>query len=346
MNNNERFSCKITRVSFGLAVCVVFIHANNTITYQFNMASTVERLIYIFENWAQGWQQCAVPLFFVISGFLFYRNYSPDKLISKWKSRCQTLLIPYLIWTNIPWLLLSIVKLTPLGKYIHTDATFTIRSWLEFVIQCKGTVLWYVRSTIVFVLLTPIIFTVMKSKWMGIIFIVSIMFINTLMISMGIKVVEEQYWCIPYLVGAWIAIWRPDFFVKRAKRKNVIVACTVFIFLLTIAINYEITLFHPVTQFLYKMSLPLPLWFALDIFEFERKPRWFEKMSFPLYCTHAIILETIEKVIYIAWGNCITVAFASYIFTPILVILILLLIFHNISRYFPHIYRLAFGSRG
>lgn len=346
MDRNTRFSYKITKVSFGLAICVVFIHANNTSTYQFDMDKTFERFVYVFENWAQGWQQCAVPLFFIMSGFLFFRNYTPNKLVSKWRSRCKTLLVPYLVWTHIPWILLSLIKFTSYGNAIGMDASFTVSSWLNFVLLCNGTVLWYVRATIVFVLLSPVIYMILKYKRLGLVCVFAIIAVNTMMLTQGISIIQEQYWCPPYILGAWFAIWNPDIFVNRTSKINRYISSIIFIILLIIAINNKYTLFTPVTQYWYKLALPLPLWFALDIFRFERSPNWVEHLSFPIYCTHAIILETLEKIIFVFIGNSVIMATISYIVTPVVVIGILIVCFCALNRYLPNVYRIIFGSRG
>ena len=323
MRDETRFFNKITIVSFWLAICVVYIHANNTLTYHFAMDDIFAKSVYIFENWAQGWQQCAVPLFFMISGFLFFRNYALNRTLSKWKKRAKILLVPYLVWTQVPWILLSLVKLTPYGKFIGTEASFSIKSWVEFVLFCNGTVLWYVRATMIFVLLSPLIYLLMRVKKGSLIIIVTIVIINCVLCAKGIATTEELYWCPPFLLGAWFAIWKPDFFISRTKAKNYRIAMCVFAVLLVFAINSKYTLHTPLTQYLYKMSLPLPLWYALDIFEFKRKPKWVETLSFPIYCTHAIILEMFEKVIYVLGGNSIWIAAISYIFTPIVVVFLL-----------------------
>lgn len=39
-----------------------------------------------------------VPYFFVISGFLFFRNFDMKMLAAKYRSRCKSILVPYLVW--------------------------------------------------------------------------------------------------------------------------------------------------------------------------------------------------------------------------------------------------------
>ena len=45
--------------------------------------------------------QIAVPGFFMISAYLFYRNFQLNSLFSKWRSRSRTILRPYLLWNSL-----------------------------------------------------------------------------------------------------------------------------------------------------------------------------------------------------------------------------------------------------
>lgn len=346
MNQEKRFSNKIIKVSFWLSICVVYIHANNTTTYQFNLNNFFQKFIYIFENWSQGWQQCAVPLFMMISGFLFFRNYNNGKYLSKLKSRVKSLLIPYLIWTNIPWFTLSIVKLFPFASEISTNAKFTLESWINFTIYAYGTVLWYVKVLIIYVLIAPLIYKLLKNKKLSLYFICIIFACNAFLLSVGKSIPDFIYQCVPYLIGAWLSIWKSNLFTDRKSKKICLIGLGIFLLQIFIAIDSEHVLIHPTTQYIYKMSLPLPLWIALDIFSFSKPACKIEKLSFPIYCTHSIILETLEKIIYILGGNNIVIAGISYIFMPIFVVTILVFIFLLFDRYFSNIYKFVFGNRG
>ena len=51
--------------------------------------------------------QFAVPMFFMMSGITFFKDYSDKKYLAKIKARLFTLVIPYLLWNTI-WMLWEI----------------------------------------------------------------------------------------------------------------------------------------------------------------------------------------------------------------------------------------------
>ena len=83
---------------------VVFLHCYNftdnfllpqtTISEGLNIATFIEFFL------CNGFTRIAVPIFFMISGYLFFLTYklSIEKYFYKVKSRFLSLMIPYLIW--------------------------------------------------------------------------------------------------------------------------------------------------------------------------------------------------------------------------------------------------------
>ena len=80
-------------MSFILSLMVVWVHSENVDLFlgEIGRESLVYRLEFFF---AQTLGQIAVPGFFMISAYLFYRNFQFSKTVSKWKSRCKSLLLP------------------------------------------------------------------------------------------------------------------------------------------------------------------------------------------------------------------------------------------------------------
>lgn len=100
---NDYLRTKIKVLSFFLVVLVVIVHAYNT-----NIQTDPEGLYaisglngFIQEFFCQGLNRIASPLFFIISGFLFYVNLTgqPSDFFRKLKKRFFTLIIPYLFWS-------------------------------------------------------------------------------------------------------------------------------------------------------------------------------------------------------------------------------------------------------
>ncbi|MGN0157569.1 MAG: acyltransferase family protein, partial [Brotaphodocola sp.] len=108
------FSKKITWFSFVFSLLVIWVHSYNAELYLggTQWAEPVGHLEYAIIDWVA---QIAVPGFFMISGYLFYRNFDMSRLQSKWESRIQSVLVPYIVWnflyyigyvvsSRLPWI--------------------------------------------------------------------------------------------------------------------------------------------------------------------------------------------------------------------------------------------------
>ena len=113
MTNDELLSKTISYLRFPLIVGVVFIHNKMAeINVQGDIVSYDDWpwLTYTMDFFSSVLPTIAVPLFFFISGFLFFYKVDFDKnvYIKKLKSRYHTLVIPYLIWNFVGFLILLI----------------------------------------------------------------------------------------------------------------------------------------------------------------------------------------------------------------------------------------------
>lgn len=97
----------ITRLRFPLALGVVFIHSMGRAS-DWTHASELSALSFLKWLLSSFLPGAAVPLFFIIAGFLFFKNFpeqwSWGKYKDKLQSRIKTLLIPYLVWNIIQFL--------------------------------------------------------------------------------------------------------------------------------------------------------------------------------------------------------------------------------------------------
>lgn len=345
-SNEQRFRNKITITTFWMAIFVVYIHVNNTLTYTYDLTQPFDYFVYRIEDWGQAWQQVSVPMFFIISAFLFFRNYRPEMLKKKLISRCNTLLVPYLIWNIIPWLLLILIQFIPFSSDISTKAEFSLSSFMNSIVFCDYSVLWYVRNLMIYMLLTPVIYQLVKLRKIAILIIAGIVCGNIICFNVYGYSNLVIYWAPFYLFGAWMALNKPQWLQKRASKKVIYISGGVLIFLLVEAFFPQIVLFNEIGRYIFRLMIPMPFWYLLDFFDFYRKPIWLETLSFPIYCTHAIILEFIEKIIRVEGGDNLVIAFISYFTTPIIVLAILFIGFYLLNKYLSTLYSIAFGNRG
>ena len=157
----------IRQLRFPMIVLVTFAHSYGEITEGFSLL-TSEWNTYEFLKLlvSQTLVKVAVPVFFIMSGYLFFANvekWSLKVYKSKIIRRIKTLLTPYLIWN-----LLMAVKLKtfswniiwgfwcPAG--IQTD-WFGQEQWMTAPANMP---LWFLRDLIVVSLLTPIIYILVR----------------------------------------------------------------------------------------------------------------------------------------------------------------------------------------
>ncbi len=131
----------------------------------------------------------SVPIYFFISGFVFFLGIqlTREKYIQKLRNRVKTLLIPYIIW-NVIGLLLTLIRMIPSLSSIFPNAqkigiNISLSSVLyTFWDSTKGILLfptsgdvspnpniypldiplWFVRDLMIVVLLTPVIYWLLK----------------------------------------------------------------------------------------------------------------------------------------------------------------------------------------
>lgn len=116
---NEVISKTFALLRFPLMVGVVMIHCD--ISDQLNPESQTQwakDVMYFFSNVIG---RFSVPMFFLISGYLFFRSGVLDKrvYISKLRSRLHTLLLPYLLWNLIAFLYFVIKHYPPCVMYFR-----------------------------------------------------------------------------------------------------------------------------------------------------------------------------------------------------------------------------------
>lgn len=184
IGTDELQSRTISFLRFPLIVGVVLIHSVFGESYleKLTMTPDIDFPIYTTVSYlfSQIISRIAVPLFFFFSGFLFFyrTSFSSQTYIQKLKKRSKTLLIPYLIWNLItlaftftiqllvPNLLSGRNKL--ISDYTATDFLWTF--WDTKMIDPLSHEhhfpidfpLWFIRDLMIVVLLSPVIYFLIK----------------------------------------------------------------------------------------------------------------------------------------------------------------------------------------
>ncbi len=181
MNTNENIqSSAVQYLRFPLIIAVLFIHSySSSLTIQgveigtsgsFQVYDTIRTLF------SQVIARIAVPLFFFISGFLYFNNvtkWDSDQYKKKTKKRLHSLVIPYLFWNGLLILVYFIAQSIPSLSKLFSGEFPPVSSWgftdfLNAFWNFDHTTLpilypfWFIRDLIVITLLSPIVYIICK----------------------------------------------------------------------------------------------------------------------------------------------------------------------------------------
>ena len=165
-------STRLNLLRFPLIVGVVFIHAYDT------SVNVAEGGIGVSETgfWSdcirnfisQGLARVAVPVFFLMSGYLFFQGFdeSWDAYRAKWTSRVRTLLIPFLFWNLMVLLMIGVAQQVPATRTFFSGKnapvfTFDAFGYLNAIFGITRPPIayqfWFIRDLMLLVLLAPVV---------------------------------------------------------------------------------------------------------------------------------------------------------------------------------------------
>jgi len=208
----EYFWKKKTIVSFILSLFVVLWHNTAIDQYYIQLDISNTNITLLFFILRETFVRLAIPLFFILSGFTFFRNYEKTMFIKKIKSRFGSLFVPYILWNTVGMLFYIICSYTPIKNYFINRQAFeiSIRNIFEAIFYYKcNMVFWFIAYLLIFIALTPL-FDIITSK-KSIVFVVLIgqsheifcqfikryMFLLTVMVLVSITNTMTAYITVP-----------------------------------------------------------------------------------------------------------------------------------------------------
>ena len=169
----KSFSNRIKIFTFALTILVIWVHSVN-LPENWILEGGLPGIAWGLEDFfTNTLGQTAVPGFFMVSAFLFFRNapeaFSAAFIWKKWKSRALSVLLPYLLWNGLYYagrLLLSCLLSRAPGEagYIPFDPETLYQAVVHYL---YNPVFWYLWELILLILLTPLIWVILKNRWAG-----------------------------------------------------------------------------------------------------------------------------------------------------------------------------------
>lgn len=338
----QQFRNKITWFTFGFSLFVVWVHSYNAELY---LGKTAEAdAIYRFQHWiGDGIGQIAVPGFFMISGYLFYRNFSREKLIPKWNSRIRSVLVPFIVWNFIYYLGYVIGSRLPwmtdvVGKGV---IPFNLSAAVDAVINYTyNYVFWYLYQLILLILLAPVLYAVLRHKIPGIVF----QAVVWILLAAGVNLPKLNLDALAYYsLAAFLAIHGSGS-VEAAWNLRRGIAGGVMLIGSVAAFRYGLRVAEPVLFVLSRVLAVAGLW-ALAPEGWLKEPKQFMNSNFFLYATHFAFVRFINKAGTEVLPAVPAVPVALYLVMPVLVLGISSGIGAVLRRQVPWAWELLNGGR-
>ncbi len=167
---SPNFSLKIKLLSLLAMLMVVYVHAYTFEEHSYLGVLYSEKSYnsFIQDFISQGVTRVAVPIFFIISGFLFFVNYSFNSatILSKYKKRVRSLLLPYLLWSGLGIVAFYIFQLLPQVRPFFGDHLIDTKSTAElldiFLLNPIPYQLWFIKDLLVLTLISPLVWLMVK----------------------------------------------------------------------------------------------------------------------------------------------------------------------------------------
>ncbi len=178
MLDNES-SLRLKLLRFPPIIGVIYIHGYaTTVNYaggEIGTANINGLTDFIRVLISQGLARLAVPLFFLMSGYLFFANFrwSEKTYFKKILTRIRSLLIPFLFWNLLALALIALAQAFPSIQFMpyftgenNVIANFTWFDYLNNILGLKwypfAYHFWFIRDLMLLVLLAPVIAVILR----------------------------------------------------------------------------------------------------------------------------------------------------------------------------------------
>jgi len=326
-------------VSFFLILQVLYIHSFYVEGENYKTAQYIQGVV------NSGMCASAVPMFFCISGFLFFLGVNNvNDIFKKMRRRVKTLVVPYVLWNLIFVMWYVVLALLPsVSSYVNSDILGRISvsnigdTFFFLFIEPAGFHLWFLRDLIVFVAFTPIIYLLLRHvKWFLLLILAiatfKASFFNGLLFftlggvfSMRLSIESADYYCrmffIPALVG-WL------FFSALLPCYPFLARHILFCQICGLVAIWKLSDFVITTRF----SLQMDKW---HIYQY----------TFFIYVFHEPFFNIVKKLMLRMVGESDISLTILFLLNPILTIILILCIAHVMQRFSPRIYHVLTGDR-
>lgn len=348
MKLTQEISDRINVLRFPLIVGVVYIHAYGT---KLNLAGAsigVNKSGWCVDFFrdliSQGFARVAVPLFFLISGYLFFHGFSwsLDNYKIKLHSRVRSLLVPYIFWNLGTFIIYAIAQLLPLTSkllannhpiYLQNNIFDFLNTIFGLSIDPISYQFWFIRDLMVMVILVPILHLMLKT--------IPVLFISTLALLWYFELwplfIPAALAALFFSFGGFLSVKKINLF--KFDKWGVQLSITYIILLLLNVLTKK----HEFNLYIHNLSIIFGIFTALYLSKFlcanqnlKKLLQWLSSCSFFIFAVHEPSLTIMKKLTYASIKPETNIMVLSiYVIIPLIVISISILLFMLLKKVTP-----------
>jgi len=345
---SQRTSAAISWLRFPLIFLIIMLHCYSVQRVE-GGTDLYFRILYPFSLWLG---ETGVPIFFFISGLLLFT--SQKSYLQKLQTRTHTLLVPYLIWNFI--LVVIYITLYVVGypqningkSITEYGAIDYLRLFWDRGSFDKGNFvpilcpLWYIRNLIIMVILSPLLYYIIKYTRVFYLIIVSLWWMTTYHNAFIPQTV------LFFSLGAYFSILNINPFRMVDNKKTIfIIIFIIFAFGDIICHTaYETGINLQIHRLALISNIPALLLLADYCVRHGYTSTWLPNAAFIVFCVHYPIVVVLRKFCISQYSDASDIIHIMLYFVCVVISTLLSLsIYHILNRYFPKVKNVLSGNR-
>lgn len=342
MMEERDFRNKVTWFNFVCCLLVIWTHSGNAELFLQGIGPDAPIMRFQYRVVPE-LVRVDIPCFLMLSGYLFYRNFTFSRLGEKWKRRVHSLLIPYLLWNTLYYAgYLAASQFEGLRGLINRpELSFSLASACKAIVKFEfNPVFWFMYQLIWLVLLTPVLYLFLKNVWTGALFLCCLF----AALFAGVALPEVNLDALIYYSAAAYGALHGRTFVEASWTVR---RAGVGVLLLAVGAavgrSYYTNYFVPGIV-LYQLLASVAFWLLVRE-DWLGKIRPFMTCTFFIYAFHFIPVRLLNKGMAAVFPGNGAVAMALFALMPLLAVLICWQSARFLRHFLPGVWQVINGGR-